>query len=85
MRDKSGKSYLWLKDLALNTDLGLIHWICVDGCFAEALVLQDPETKYKTRDTLRSKTQANMALGYQAQLNGPDTQNTRTVLEFRHF
>lgn len=49
---KKQQSYLWLIDLALNIDLGLTHWRCVEGCLAEALVLQDPDTKYKTGDTL---------------------------------
>lgn len=46
------KSYLWLKDFTLDIYNLFIHWTRVDGCFTEALVLQDPETKYKTRDTL---------------------------------
>lgn len=40
------KFYLRLIDLALNVDCVSIHWIAVHGCFTEALVLRDLETKY---------------------------------------
>lgn len=47
--------YLWLEDLALNTDDILVHWTGVHGGFTEAFVLQDPQTSVKKQTTRRRK------------------------------